>query len=308
MNRFTFPALALIVCAAPSLGAFAHGFAGKRFFPATLATEDPFVADEFSLPTLARRNVGADGASETESSASLDYTKRITQDLGFSFGASYLRQQGGVGVQRGFDNLAAGLKYQFYKSEAHESIASIGVDWDIGGTGAKRIGAEDFSTLTPSIFFGKGLGGLPEGVKWLRPLAFTGSVGLAVPTRTRTVTIDDDGNVDAERNPDALHVGLAIEYSIPYLQSFVKDIGLREPFNRVIPLVEFDLEKPVGRGSGPWTGTVNPGLLWTGRYVQLGIEAVVPVNSRTGGKAGVLLQLHFFLDDLFPHGIGKPLL
>src|SRR6476646_5026684 len=30
----------------------AHGFAGKRFFPATLATDDPFVADELSLPTL----------------------------------------------------------------------------------------------------------------------------------------------------------------------------------------------------------------------------------------------------------------
>ena len=31
----------------------AHGFAGKRFFPATLATDDPFVADELSLPTIA---------------------------------------------------------------------------------------------------------------------------------------------------------------------------------------------------------------------------------------------------------------
>ena len=32
--------------------AFAHGFAGNRFFPATLATDDPFVADELSLPTF----------------------------------------------------------------------------------------------------------------------------------------------------------------------------------------------------------------------------------------------------------------
>jgi hypothetical protein len=31
------------------LGAWAHGFAGKRFFPSTLAIEDPFVNDEFSL-------------------------------------------------------------------------------------------------------------------------------------------------------------------------------------------------------------------------------------------------------------------
>ena len=32
--------------------AFAHGYAGKRFFPATITTDDPFVADELSLPTV----------------------------------------------------------------------------------------------------------------------------------------------------------------------------------------------------------------------------------------------------------------
>jgi hypothetical protein len=40
----------------------------------------------------------------------------------------------------------------------------------------------------------------------------------------------------------------------------------------------------------------------------VGLEAVIPVNSTTGGGKGVLLQLHFFLDDLFPRGIGRPLL
>src|SRR4029450_1801983 len=30
----------------------AHGLIGKRFFPATLAVDDPFVADEMSLPTI----------------------------------------------------------------------------------------------------------------------------------------------------------------------------------------------------------------------------------------------------------------
>jgi hypothetical protein len=34
----------------------------------------------------------------------------------------------------------------------------------------------------------------------------------------------------------------------------------------------------------------------------------VPLNSRTGGGTGVLLQLHFFLDDLFPKSLGKPLI
>jgi hypothetical protein len=109
-----------------------------------------------------------------------------------------------------------------------------------------------------------------------------------------------------ERNPDTLQVGLAIEYSLPYLQSFVKDVGLPAPFDRVVPLVELSLEKPIDRGGGRWTGTVNPGLVWAGKYMQLGIEAVIPVNG-AGGGTGVLMQLHFFLDDLFPRSLGRPL-
>src|SRR5450631_3286738 len=44
-------------------GAVPHGIAGKRFFPATLATDDPFVADELSLPTVSRRKTAASGDS-----------------------------------------------------------------------------------------------------------------------------------------------------------------------------------------------------------------------------------------------------
>ena len=48
--------LASVACqlcslAAP-LPASAHGFAGDRFFPATITTDDPFAASELSLPTV----------------------------------------------------------------------------------------------------------------------------------------------------------------------------------------------------------------------------------------------------------------
>jgi hypothetical protein len=86
----------------------------------------------------------------------------------------------------------------------------------------------------------------------------------------------------------------------------VKDVGMPDPFRRMIPVVEFDLSKPIDRGAGGWTGTVNPGVIWAGRTMQFGLEAVIPVNSRTGGGKGFLFQVHFFLDDLFPQGIGRP--
>jgi len=111
-----------------------------------------------------------------------------------------------------------------------------------------------------------------------------------------------------EKNPNVFHWGFAVMYSLPYLQSFVKDIGLPVVINRLIPLVEIDINNPLDRGfAGKTTGTVNPGIIWTGRYFQLGLEAVLPVNERTGKNVGVRGQIHFFLDDIFPTTIGRPL-
>jgi hypothetical protein len=289
---------------------FAHGFAGKRFFPATLTTDDPFVADELSLPTISsiKTPAGDDGPATRETDFSVDVSKRITENLGIGFGAAYkdLHPDGGDSLH-GFDNVEANIKYKFYQDNDHETILSVGADWDIGGTGTKRVGAESFSTVTPAIFFGKGFGDLPDSAMFLRPLALTGSVGIGIPTRSSTTSTTADGDVDVERHPHTLEWGFAIEYSLPYLQAFVKDVGLSQPFNQMIPVVEFALSTPLDRGGGPTTGTVNPGILWAGRYMQLGLEAMVPINHQTGSKVGWIAQIHFFLDDLFPATIGKPI-
>ena len=306
------PLAATTLCVATALGiasnAHAHGYAGKRFFPATLATEDPFVADELSLPTVSRRRTVDDGTSTMETTVSIDFSKRLTPDLGFGLGATWLNLEPEDATrQRGFDNFAASIKYQFYRSEPHEAIVSAGLDWDIGGSGAQRVGAESFGTLTPGIFFGKGFGDLPESMRFWRPLAVTGSVGIGFPTRSSSQVVDDDGNPAVEQHPHVLGVGLAFEYSLPYLSAFVKDVGLSPALRRMVPLVEVQVAKPLDRGRGPTVGTVNPGVLFAGRTMQFGIEAVIPINRHTGGSTGVLMQLHFFLDDLFPHSFGKPL-
>lgn len=311
MKRLALMAFAgVLALAATADHALAHGFAGKRFFPATPTTDDPFVADELSLPTISQRKLaGSDEAPASRlTSTSIDFTKRVTSNLGVGFGVNYLRFANEDGTRHnGFDNVSASIKYQFHKNDAHESIASIGLDWDIGGSGARSVGAESFSTLTPAIFVGKGFGDLPDRLPYLKPFAVTGSAGIALPSRKSTTTIDDTGDASIEQHPDMLKLGFAIEYSLPYLQSFVKDIGLPAPFNRMIPLVELDLQKPIDRGASGFTGTVNPGVVWAGRYMQFAVEAILPANGRTAGGKGVLFQVHFFIDDLFPHSFGKPI-
>jgi hypothetical protein len=284
---------------APSVPTLAHGFAGNRFFPATLAIDDPFVADELSLPTFQAIRQPGDQPTKTFD-LSADLALKLTPNFGIEIGDGYQFQKAlGSRLHTGFDNLEVSGMYQFFVNADHEAILSVGVDAEIGGTGSKAVDADSFSTVTPTLFFGKGFGDLPDSVWILRPFAVTGQIGVSFPTRSSD---------KEEKVPNNLEWGLALEYSLIYLQSQVKDIGLRAPFDRLIPLVEFPMETPLNRGRMPTTGTVNPGLIWSGKYFQLGLEAVIPINSHTGNNVGVLAQIHFYLDDVLPKLFGKPLL
>ena len=311
------PLLFSLVCVLGELGgtghALGHGFAGARFFPATLSTDDPFVSDELSLPTVSTIRTPDDGGTR-ETDISVDIAKRITPQFGIEIGEtlSVLNPHEGQ-TTNGFGNLELGGKYQFLKNGPHEAIISVGLGVEIGGTGSTAIGADSFSTWEPAIFFGKGFGDLPETLRFLKPLAITGVAGIAIPTSasTRSITVNDqtgERDIDIERHPDVLEWGFALEYSVIYLQSQVQDMHLPAPVDRLIPLVEFPMESPLNRGAGgPTTGTINPGVIWAGKYFQVGVEAVIPINQHTGNNVGVIAQLHFFLDDLFPHTIGRPL-
>ncbi len=288
--------------------ASAHGLIGQRFFPATLAIDDPFVADELSLPTVFHiRNRGSDESPPTlQTDLSGELSKRLSPNLGVSLGGTYTLLDPIPGDSTsGFDNMEVSLKYVFWKSPEHETLLSAGVSWDVGGTGSKKIGAESFDTVTPQLFFGKGFGDLPDAVEFLKPIALTGAFGLDFPTRRHNTTysLDDDGNVQIERelNAKTFNWGFSVQYNLQYLQSFVRDVGLPQPFNRMIPVVEFAMATPIeGPHAGRTTGSVNPGLIWFGRYCQLGIEAVIPVNTMSGKNVGVLAQIHFYLDDIAP--------
>ena len=121
---------------------------------------------------------------------------------------------------------------------------------------------------------------------------------------------EDTGELEREieKHSQTVVYGFSLEYSMPYLQANVRDVGLPSFFNRLIPLVEFSFETPVQHRQGEdTTAFLNPGFLWVGQSFQVGAEAVVPLNRDTGTGVGVIGQLHFYLDDLFPTTIGKPI-
>ena len=69
--------------------ASAHGFAGKRFFPATLTFDDPFAADEFDLLYNHMNDVAGEDQSVNIDSVGVEYAKTITPTIALSVGTEY---------------------------------------------------------------------------------------------------------------------------------------------------------------------------------------------------------------------------
>ena len=296
----------------------AHEIVGNRFFPATLGIDDPGVNDELSFPTVSSFKTG-DDPSFKQRDFSGEFSKRITEAFAISVNDTYSRLSppgGPTGMgANGFQNLETAFKYRVFRNPAHEFVMSVGLSVEWGGSGAQSVGADPFNTYTPTVYFGKGYGDLPDTLSWIRPVAITGQIGYAIPGRNSTTTfgIDpDSGNptVRTEFHPLVLNWGGTLQYSMPYLKSAVVDLGLPDFINHLIPLVEANLQTPVTNTltSGTMTtGTVNPGVIWVGNTFQVGIEALIPINRQSGTNIGVIAQLHFYLDDIDPHGIGKPI-
>ncbi len=131
------------------------------------------------------------------------------------------------------------MKYKVWQDDAHESIVSVGIDWDIGGSGSKRVGAETFSTFTPGLLFGKGFGDLSDDMKYLRPLAITGTVGIGIPSRASTSTVGEDGEVIVRAESQYAAVGFRHRIQHSLLNSNVEGTGWNAGLNQLIPVIEF---------------------------------------------------------------------
>lgn len=274
----------------------AHGVIGKRFIPSTLTIEDPFPSDEMDLFTFDRAPKDKEGR---ETSFGFEFAKRLTPDLAIGVGWEYIffdPRERGEGRTSGAGNPEFSVKYAFLRSIAHEAILSAGLEVEAGGVGSKRV-AKRVTTISSALYFGKGLGDLPASLTYFKPFSLNGSFAVNNPANRFT-----GSGEDKERNPTTLSYGVALMYSIPYLQSNIKDVGLSAPLDRMFPVVEFNFETPV---SGPekrrTSAFANPGLIWAGKYVQLGVEAQVPMNKFSGKNVGVKGLIHLFIDDIWPN-------
>ncbi len=234
---------------------------GRRLFSDQLVISEPFVEDELTLPSILHIRRPATDREAPRALATQfegELKKRLTPNLeGSVSGGLTLLDRAGTSSLAGFDNLSLGLKYQFLRSPAREAVASVALDWEVGGTGRTATGAESFDTVSPAILFGKGFGDFPYVRAGFKPFALAGLLGASLPTRAHTRTLNGNESTIVP-HPDHLKWGVVIEYSLLYLQSHVRDLGLPTPLDRMVPLAELDPRVPGGRARptrlavGPW--------------------------------------------------------
>jgi hypothetical protein len=295
--------------------ALAHAVCGSRVFPVTLTLDDPGVADEASLPTFTYQRSGADGGPGPSHTydTNFEFDKRITTNLGIGFNYGWTAiQTDHAKTQTGFSNLRLTAKYQTCVSADHEFIFTVGVQRSFGGTGTARVGADDFGSTAPTLYFGKGFGDLP--VDFLRPFAITGQLSYTIADKALKATPATDPDTGLpflqfnNGNANQWFGGVSLQYSIPYLQAQVKDYGLPNFLGRLTPLVEATWSSPATSPHTQGTAwTIAPGFIYSGDWYQLGVEALIPVNRAAGTNVGVIAQFHVFLDEIFPNSIGRPL-
>jgi hypothetical protein len=292
--------------------AHAHGIAGNRFFPGTLAFDDPAVADEAIVPNFSSAKHPDGGGYVVDNRIDWSFFRLLTPNLGVGIDSGWIHRNWGSSRRSGFDVTNLTVKGLAYRNDIHEILVSAGFSWGIGHSGAKGIAANAPDLVQPGIFFGKGFGDLPDALAWLRPFAITGAVTLEHPMTGSSINFGIDPQTSQlvpmfTRAVDTLHWGFALEFSTLYLTSRFTPGKLpkEEPLNQLVPLVEFSFHSPRGEKTA---ATMNPGLSYVAVTWQVAAEAIVPLNSEAGRSVGGRAQLLLFLDDLVPSLFGKPLL
>jgi hypothetical protein len=285
--------IALAVAAASFLllpaTATAYTAVGDRIFPATILLPQAAPGDTlYATPST----VPVPGGDATNLTATLDKTLTERLGIGIQNGYNWIGRKD-ASTLVGWQNLLAYVKYEAILDPEHEFLFSVGTAHEFGGTGTRRVGApENGATLVPTTFFAKGLGDFP--IDYFRPLAFQGFATYQLSS--------------GAPRPDNVLAGLAVEYSIPYLQSKVRAFDLPDLLRGMTPIVETLVVAPTRNLGGNTTAVVvAPGVTYLGEGWQFGIEARVPANSAAGHGVGVLAQFSLSFDYFFPDTIGKPL-
>lgn len=273
-----------------------HAVCGDRIFPATLAIDDPGVTDELALPTVSYVPLNSNAAHEWD--ASFSWTKTITPGLSVVIGSGPTWEHPGG---YGWNALDTELQYQALCVPDAEFLFKVGFDISWAGTGTGILaGSGGQNTYSPLVDGGLGFGWLPPALKNLRPFAITAEFSTTSPGQAVTAGVP---------NISTFNWGFTLQYSLPYFSSHVAAID-NDFLKHLTPVAEFTFQTPIHNGGAaaqPQAGFLQPGAVYITDKWQLALEVMVPMTGASGHGVGVIGQIDFYLDDIFPDTLGRPI-
>ena len=286
--------IGLLAILATPLPLWAHGIVGERMFIEPMFTEDANVKNELVLP-FTEFKVQPDG---TWRQIGFAFEKQLYPDrLSLVLEASRLYKHDDAGNLAGWDNLEAGIKFRAYANEPHEFVLTPALFAGFP-TGSRQV-TEHETTLIPMLLYGKGFGDVSP--RSLRSFAIQGDIGIEASVK---------GSHDRQFMYDAV-----LMYSIPYLNHTVRkansgysiEHSLRQGLSagsilgNLFPYVEFNGSRPFGNTPGSAIGSLRPGILWMGKYIQVSFAADIPLQSDGVDRhRGFCASLDWFLDEIIP--------
>ena len=284
--------MACAACWLSASVAHAHGVVGDRSFIEPFITEDVNPKNEFVIA----RPQWAHGSDAKTFSLGFGLEKKIADRVSITLDSEWDSISPNPPDEpqvTGFNNLGITLKGAFYIDPEHEFILSAALE-ATAPVGSASVAERDWS-FKPFLLCGKGFGDLPHSLQYLRPLAVQCDGGVEIGIDRARTTI--------------LAYNMAWQYSIPYLQSFVRDIGLGWPFNDLIAVTEFNFEHGVhGEDSGQARYFTTPGIVYMDRYVEVGVAGRFPMTGQAQREInwGVIGIVDLFIDDIFPITTWQP--
>ncbi len=281
--------IALLAAVFTAQESLAYSDVGDRVFVSTVTMPQIAPGDDLYLWPSMQPQTGGGSLDQINFEA----MKSITERLAIVATDTWQRTSfPGAPAQFGFANLDTELKYLAIQDQPDEFLLTFGLDYEWGGTGAQREGASPIGATTPRVYFGKGF--VEAQNPYLRPFALTGFFGEQI--------------ADATGRPNQATGGLALEYSIPYLEAKVQSIDMPDFFRHLTPLIEADFSVPEGRSFGVRPQELfGTGVSYAGEGWDVLVEALIPGSRATAGGAGVVAQLHISLSYFFGETIGRPL-
>jgi hypothetical protein len=288
-----FASAVILVTVLPLLratGAYAHGIVGNRVFLSPIVGNDAFPDNALDL-TMRR--------SDYEFSLLPAFEKQLSDNSSLLFVGGWYRITPGARQRRveGFGDLTIYYRNALYISFQHELELTFS-PFLVVPTGTRRLADQGYTHLGGEMLLGKGLGDLPDSpsLKFLRPFALQAEAGYA-------------GRIQGPANSDVFG-NLELEYSIQYLDKFVKRLDVGRPLVEIVPYVQFNYAQSfiASRLTTKPDFRLTPGVAFLGEYYELSVGAQVALNGAapSGDQVAVIGLVEIFYDNILPALGWKP--